>query len=380
MKRNIENTDNCFGCFLCEAVCPKKCIEKTKSSDGFYFPTVIDDRCVECGKCLSVCPINQEWGNKPLEIVGVRHNNYSVLKNSTSGGAFTAITDWIIRNNGVVFGASFDDTYTVVHTCASDYEGRDRMRGAKYVKSDTMGIFDQVEDALRNEKYVLFSGTPCQVAAVKSFCKSKKLSQEQLFTVDLICHGAPSPGIFADYIRLVKKKYGNLVSYTFRDKEIGWHGQNVTATFENGKKVNKGFVKYFSTLYFRSYITMECCSSCKYASWSRLGDITLGDFWGVEKHYPNYSDNQGVSLVMLNSERGKMLFDNVKENLSYWQTTEQECKQPNLLMPSTANKHKKMFHKIYNLTGFRMAYYSTIIFQFMDDVNSKVKQIMKKQP
>lgn len=377
MKRNIENTDNCFGCFLCEAVCPRKCIQKTKKSDGFYFPTVIDDSCVECGKCLSACPVNQEWGNKPLEIVGVRHNSFSVLKNSTSGGAFTAITDWIIGNNGVVFGASFDDKYQVVHTCASDYEGRDRMRGAKYVKSDTGGIYNQVEEALKKGKYVLFSGTPCQIAAVKSFCALKKLPQEQLITVDLICHGAPSPVIFADYLKILQKKYGNLVSYTFRDKEIGWHGQNVTAKFESGKKVNKGFVKYFSALYFRSYITMECCHSCKYSSLFRVGDITLGDFWGVEKYYSKYSDNQGVSLVMINSERGKFLFNNVKEHLSYWQTTDQECMQQNLIAPSTSNKYKKIFYKVYRLAGFRIAYYLTIILQFMDDVSSKVRQIMK---
>ena len=378
MKRNIESIDNCFGCFLCEAVCPKKCIQKTKTLDGFYLPTVINDSCIECGKCLSTCPIRQEWGNKPLEIMGVRHNDSSVLKNSTSGGAFTAITDWIIKNDGVVFGATFDNEYTVVHTCASDYEGRDRMRGAKYVKSDTIGVYGQVEEILKSGKYVLFSGTPCQVAAMNSFCKSKQLPREQLFTVDLICHGTPSPGIFADYIRILKKKYGPLVSYTFRDKEIGWHGQNVTARFESGKMVRTGFVKYFGALYSRSYITMDSCSSCKYASFSRVGDITLGDFWGVEKHYSNYSDNQGVSLVMINSERGKLLFDRVKENLNYWQTTENECVQPNLVAPSTANKHKKIFHKIYNFTGLRIAYYSTVVFQFMDDVRSKVKQITKK--
>lgn len=253
------------------------------------------------------------------------------------------------------------------------------MRGAKYVKSDTSGIYSQVEKALREGKYVLFSGTPCQVAAIKSFCKIKKLPQEQMITVDLICHGVPSPEIFADYLTLLKKKYGNLVSYTFRDKEIGWHGQNVTAKFESGKKVDKGFVKYFSTLYFRSYITMECCHSCKYSSLFRVGDITLGDFWGVEKYYLNYSDNQGVSLVMINSERGKILFNNVKESLTYWQTTEQECMQHNLIEPSSSNKHKKMFHKVYRLAGFRNAYYLTKIFQLMDDVGSKVKKIMKKQ-
>lgn len=378
MKRHIGDIDDCFGCFLCETVCPQKCIQKTKNANGFYFPDVTEECCIHCGKCVSVCPSKQQWGSKPLEFVGARYKNSDVLKNSTSGGVFTAITDWILSNNGVIFGATYDDQYTVVHTCASNYESRDKMRGAKYVKSETLGIFAQVEQAISQGRLVLFSGTPCQIAAIRSFCMLRKLSLEQIFTIDLICHGTPSPEIFSDYLRILQKKYGKIVSYTFRDKEVGWHGQNVTAKFESGKKVNKGLVTYFSTLYFRSYITMEYCHSCKYASLFRVGDITLGDFWGVEKYYPQYSDNQGVSLVMINSERGKLLFDAIKENLDYWQTTEHECLQQNLIAPSEPNKHKKTFYKFYRLLGFRGAYYFTRIFQFVDDVVSKIQRLRKK--
>ena len=377
MKNNITTIKNCSGCFLCEILCPKQCISKMKNNNGFFTPVVSEARCVECGLCLNVCPCTQKTGNKPIKIFGARNKNSEVLKKSTSGGAFTAVSDWVVSNNGIVFGAVFNDDFDVVHTYATNFEQRDKMRGAKYVKSDITEVYSRLEKFLSKGLNVLFCGTPCQVAAIKSFCVFKKLPVEKLVTIDLICHGTPSPVIFADYLKILQKKFGKLVSYTFRDKTIGWHGQNVTAVFENGKRMSKGFVKHFSTLYFRSYITMESCQSCKYASMIRNGDLTLGDFWGVEKYYKAFSDEKGVSLVMVNTDKGMDIFNKAKSNLEYWSTDENKCMQMNLMMPSSPNIHKNVFFGAYHAFGFSFAYHLTNVYQFIDILLSKFMAIIK---
>ncbi|MBR5451688.1 MAG: Coenzyme F420 hydrogenase/dehydrogenase, beta subunit C-terminal domain [Clostridia bacterium] len=378
MNKNIMQIEDCCGCFACGAVCPSACIEKKQTEKGFFVPHVNERECINCGKCIKVCPMLTDTRKSPKKIFAARHNDADVVKNSTSGGTFTCISSYIIGMGGVACGAVFNGDFDVIHICSDSISDRDRMRGSKYVKSDTSSIYNDVKANLLIGKTVLFSGTPCQVEAVKQFCNIEKLPTNNLYTVDIVCHGTPSPIMFRKHLEALQKKYGKITKYKFRDKNVGWRGQNVSIEFEGGKVLNEKAAKVFSRLYFNSYITMPSCHSCKYSSIKRVGDITLGDFWGVEKFKPELSDNKGVSLVMVNTPKGEIIMENIAGELSLWEANENLCMQPNLKAPTGPNKNKDKFYKIYTKYGFKWAIIATNIWGFTNKIKAKLSLIIKK--
>lgn len=221
---------------------------------------------------------------KPI-VYGARIKDNKILENSTSGGLFTAVSDLIIKNGGVVCGAIYDSNYEVKHVITNSKDIRDKMRGAKYVQSDMGNVISEILSNLKENRVVLFSGTPCQVVAVKNVAKAKKLDSN-LITMDIICHGVPSPQVFKKHIELIEQKYGLIKSYLFRDKKKGWRGQNVTIITEKGVVPDKD-AKIFTSLYFNSLIIRPSCFECPFSSVKREGDISIGDFWGISKEKMN---------------------------------------------------------------------------------------------
>lgn len=306
MKRNIERFKNhCCGCGLCQNICPKSAISMKKNVQGFLYPAVDQSKCVECGLCVKSC-VFQDTGspgrngiNKPLA-VAFKHQNAAVREQSQSGGAFTAISDLVLHNGGVVYGCELVDFCTAFHTRAENREERNRQRGSKYIQSDLFGIYAAIQADLQSGKQVLFSGTPCQVAAVKSFFQNADTSN--LLLVDLLCNGVGSPGLWAAYLESIGKQHGGKITgVVFRNKtDFGWSRHVETVFFEDGKQDST----VFKTLY-NSHIAMRRdCASCIYKTVDRQGDISIGDCWGVKTELPDFYDESGVSLVLVNTEKG----------------------------------------------------------------------------
>lgn len=287
---------------------------------------------------------------KPI-VYGARIKDNKILENSTSGGLFTAVSDLIIKNGGVVCGAIYDSNYEVKHVITNSKDIRDKMRGAKYVQSDMGNVISEILSNLKENRVVLFSGTPCQVVAVKNVAKAKKLDSN-LITMDIICHGVPSPQVFKKHIELIEQKYGLIKSYLFRDKKKGWRGQNVTIITEKGVVPDKD-AKIFTSLYFNSLIIRPSCFECPFSSVKREGDISIGDFWGISKEKNEFDDNLGISQVMLNSKKGIEIFNDIKKDLEFFEVKTDSFIQPNMQKPTLKNECSNSFWNKYYKKGLK---------------------------
>jgi len=286
--------------------------------------------------------------NKTI-VYGVRIKDSGILKKSTSGGIFTALSDRIIEDGGVVCGAVFTSDYEVKHVVSNSKKIRDNMRGAKYVQSNMKDAIPDIIKSLENKCMVLFTGTPCEVSAIKKIAAIKKLDK-RLITVDIICHGVPSPNLFKEHISMITKKYGTVKAYIFREKKKGWRGQNVTVITERGFVPDED-AKLFSSLYFNSLIIRPSCHNCKFASIKREGDITIGDFWGISHENTAYDDNVGISQVIINTEKGKQLFDKVKKDIEFFEVMSDSYIQPNMIKPTQRSIIADTFWKTYKRKG-----------------------------
>lgn len=271
--------------------------------------------------------------NSPLFAYAVKHKS-DVRMKSSSGGMFTALSDYILDNNGKVYGADFDDNMKLRHTAASTNEARDRMRGAKYIQSDISNVLNDIKTDLKNNLPVLFVGTPCQVSAVK-----KNISEnENLYTVDLICHGAPAPEVWEKFIAYVQKKYSKKAIYfSFRNKDIAWRKYSGRVIFEDGSTAeNTSLLNAYTELFSYDLLMRDACEKCPFADIFRVGDVTIGDFWGIENVLPQIDDNKGVSAVLVNTEKGEKLFNLAKNDLEIYEVKPEQiaARQPNLSKPS----------------------------------------------
>lgn len=313
------NLRNCTGCRACEQICPRHCISMRPDPDGFLYPHIDTDRCVKCGLCEKYCPIHDSVkrnGEKP-DVFAVWLKDAEKLRKSSSGGAFTALAEKTIRSGGAVFGSAFDPDMAARHICVRKEEDLSSLKGSKYVQSDTGNTFTQAKMLLEQNIPVLYSGTPCQISGLKHFLNR---DYENLMTVDLVCHGVPSPLFFRKYIRWKERKmHGKSVSFSFRDKsDAGW-GLVASASFQNQGKIKaERFTPYqdpYYSFFLDGLIYRECCYRCPYALPRREGDFTAGDFWGIEHFYPEIPIESGVSLLMANTGKARRTLPELKESL-----------------------------------------------------------------
>lgn len=356
--------EKCSGCFACDNVCPVDAITMKEDEEGFLYPKINQDICIDCGICRSVCPfqqiISQEIVNKPFDgrVYGVRHKKEGVLKSSTSGGLFTALTDYLLRvHQGkiAIYGAVYKENFEVVHSRGTTKEERNAMRGSKYVKSNTKETYKQIEKDIKDGFYVLFSGTGCEVAGLTQFLQWKKLDMQKVYMVDIICHGTPSPKLWRDYLQSIQKKE-KLIEYSFRDKTRGWHGFQVKAGYESGKvKKNTPCNFTFAHLFGTGVSLRPSCYACPYTKTKRESDIMLGDYWGVEKVLPTLNDNKGVSLTILSTDKGKELYDAVakdRECIESYEVKIEDAMQYNLKAPTPKPQQRELFFKEYEQYGY----------------------------
>lgn len=344
----------CSGCGLCEHLCPKNAITMVEK-DGFLYPNVNENTCVYCGVCVKLCPVNSEklTESNCIEAFAVKHKDSNVIFNSSSGGIFTALSDKILENNGYIIGADFDDDMNLVHTTTSTTEGRDRMRGSKYIQSNTVGIYKAIRDLLNEDKPILFTGTPCQAAAVRKAFPNK----DNLYIVDIICHGVPSPEVWKKYVEFIEKKYKKkLTFFSFRNKSLsGWRKYSAKLTFDDKTEIlHNDYTGSFIELFRYDVCLRPSCTECNFTSMNRQGDITIGDFWGIENTIPEISDNKGISAVMINTEKGKRLFEQIKDKINVYPTTQKDIakKQPNLSVSSSYSNKASSFKQDLNNMPF----------------------------
>lgn len=352
----INNPADCCGCTACASICNHDAITMKPDSLGFLYPEVDKEKCVDCGLCEKVCAFNDNYDtslnlDKPLAY-GARHKDMNEVETSRSGAAFIAISDYILEQGGVVYGAGYTDHFRVVHKRATTKEERDEFKGSKYVQSDMTGVFRQVKQDLRDGLTVLFSGTPCQTSGLNSYI-GKRL-RENLFLVDIVCHGVPSPYMWRDYIAYLEKKQGSpIVWVNFRDKQkYGWAAHHETFKFKMGGKMS------FTYLFYKHIMFRKSCGNCHFTNTKRPSDITIADFWGWEKTNPNFNaDNKGCSLVVLNTEKGRKLFEAVHDRLNTMPAKLEDCLQPNMMHPSEIHPRREKFEEEYAKKGFKYVYF-----------------------
>lgn len=353
----IQNPADCCGCTACASICTHDAITMKPDALGFLYPEVDKEKCVDCGLCEKVCAFNDHYDTslnlEPPLAYGARHKDMNEVETSRSGAAFIAISDYILEEGGVVYGAGYTDHFRVVHKRATTKEERDEFKGSKYVQSDMTGVFRQVKKDLRDGLTVLFSGTPCQTSGLNSYV-GKRL-REKLFLVDIVCHGVPSPYMWRDYIAYLEKKQGSpIVWVNFRDKQkYGWAAHHETFKFKNG-----GGKMSFTFLFYKHIMFRKSCGKCHFANTKRPSDITIADFWGYKKNNPPFGDdNKGLSLVLCNTEKGKKLFESAKAKLLVFPVSIENCLQPNLKQPSELHPKRDVFEQDYKNKGFEYVYY-----------------------
>lgn len=321
---DIVKRESCYGCMSCSQVCPVKCIEKAADEEGFYIPILNKSKCIKCQKCMQVCPALQENDVKKIEKVFAAINkDGGVLEKSTSGGVFSVLANLVISSQGIVYGAAFDADNKVIHVAVDKIDEIPKLQGSKYVQSDMSSVYASVQSELNKERLILFTGTPCQNAALALFL-GKKYSN--LFCVDFICHGIPSPLLLSQYLKFInfkKNKKGlPLENINFRSKNISWQKPTVLISCEKRKiyqKQNKRDPYYIA---FQSDNCLRySCYNCKYRGGKRYSDLTISDFWGVEKVGVKLFDKLGVSAVFINTESGELFFEKMKKYLYYEETS-----------------------------------------------------------
>lgn len=380
---NINITKKCMGCMACIEACPHKCINKKEDERGFTSAFVGNEKeCTHCGICVSVCPVHNNVMQENQYVMGGRVKEEKILYKSTSGGLFYTLAKQFLKDEGVVCGAIFDDWFVVKHVVVDSIDNSfllKKMQGAKYVQSDTSGLFVKILQYLRENRKVLFSGTPCQVSAVKNFVNKFAVDKSNyLFCIDIMCHGVPSPGLFKEYVLLLEQKYGKINNIYFRDKRIGWRGQNASIDIDNFDSKTDSFINSYEKLYFSSLITRESCHECSYAKLTRAGDITIGDLWGVEKINPLFDDNKGCSLIMVNSNKGEKLVNGIQDHMSLFPIYSDEYVQPNMLYPTKESAYKEMFWRWYKKLGYEKSYKKIYIYFKYKNRIRNIKQCIKK--
>lgn len=374
---SIDVKEKCCGCTACINSCPKKCIEMEKDEEGFLYPKVSKEKCINCGLCEKVCPIlnkKEELQEKTLAYA-VYAKADEIRNNSSSGGTFSLIANKILSQGGYVCGCAFDNDFKVEHILIDDISEIKDIRGSKYVQSDLKDSFTKIKELLEAEKKVLFSGTPCQIEGLKMFLRKP---YDNLFLIDIVCHGAPSPMVWEQYKTYQEEKFSSSISYvSFRDKKYGWKDYRVKLDFNNGQTyLTRNWDDIYIKSYIKDLISRPACYECNFRKWHRESDITLGDFWGIEHALPEWNDDKGVSLVMVHSEKGSKMLNSLLEQIEIKDVTKEAAIQYNksIILSNGKPRDREKFFKTLDKEG-----YSAVIKKYVNDsFRDKLKNLSKR--
>lgn len=381
----LPDKEKCCGCTACQNICVHNAITMVPDNLGFKYPRINKSACIECGLCIRVCAFNNCYDSDrnfaQPKVYAVRHKNEQEIETSRSGGAFIAFSDFVLKEGGVIYGAGYTDHFRISHKRAVTKEQRNEFKGSKYVQSDLNTVFLQIKADLNNGLKVLFSGTPCQTAGLKSYIGENKSAN--LYLIDIICHGTPSPYLWRDYLNYTEQKFNQkIIHVNFRDKSLGWSAHKESFIFENGRKI---ITDIWEKLFYQHIMLRPSCGNCPYTNINRPSDITLGDFWGWEKTDAAFnSDNKGCSLVLINTKKGERLFSAGSNDFTYVESDILRCMQPNLQRPTLLSDSSEEFVRNYTEGGFEtvIARYGSvrkrrIFVNFLKRALNRLKQIFK---
>lgn len=341
--------EKCYGCSACKDICPTNAIEMKADKEGFLYPVTDKEKCTNCGLCSKACirkhPNLVKYEEQYPKAYTTYHIDLNQRLNSSSGAVFPSLARYAIEERkGVVVGVRYDENMKVISDIADNMEDAKAFSGSKYVKSDFQGIFPKVKGLLKEGRFVLYSGLPCECAALRSYLRK---DYENLLISELVCHAAPSPKVFRKYVEYLNKKYDSKVTnIIFRNKNNGWRigDANMIITFENGKTETHRSVE---DPYFRAFLDeftiRSSCTNCKYTYLNRAGDITLGDCWGVSKAAPELFDNKGVSMLLVNNSKAMEVWDNVKNQFEIKENSAKEIFYKNHVKPSKDKRSRTAF-------------------------------------
>lgn len=338
----ITPKENCCGCTACFNVCPQKCISMVENSEGFYYPKIDTSKCIQCKKCQKVCPENAPSTTTKTMPYWAMSQNPEQQKSSSSGGMFSVIAEHFLANNGVVCGAEYDENQNVNHIIIEDKSQLDALKKSKYIQSNLNQCFSKIQDYLTSDRPVFFTGTPCQTAGLKSYLNK---DYDKLFCADIVCHGVPSKKVFDKYINdtFENKK---LSSVNFRDKSTGWKDYRLKFNFTNGESA---FMKREECLYFMGFVNnlflRSSCYNCKFKIDNSKSDITLGDYWGVDKLNSKIDNDCGTSLVLAHTKKGEEILNILKDKISSDKinNTDYLKYNPSILKSADYNNKRKEF-------------------------------------
>lgn len=366
----ITDKSKCCGCTACTSICPKHCIKMEEDEEGFLYPVVDSNKCVDCGMCEKVCPVlyPQKKNEVPLVYAAI-NNDESIRMQSSSGGIFTLIAESVLDCGGVVFGACFDKNWNVVHDYTETKEGLARFRGSKYVQSNLGNTFSQAKSFLDAGRKVMFTGTPCQIAGLKNFLRK---SYDNLVTVDVVCHGVPSPAVWKEYlIQSIKNIYKNLSlseeslelknviqNISFRSKEKGWKNYHVAIEYVNGERES---IPFYQNLYMNAFLSdfalRPSCFACPAKLDQMQGDITLADCWGVDKLKPEIDDDKGCGLILVHNPVVWKQYGEVNSVVKYPLDLSDVMKyNPMIAVSTTAPVNRILFFDLLSRIGLKKSY------------------------
>lgn len=337
MSIRLTKKADCCGCGACAQSCPKNCISMEPDSEGFLYPKVDETQCVNCGLCEKVCPIlfKQKPDSIKVAAYAAYTTNNELREKSSSGGIFSLLAQEILNRGGTVAGAAFAADFSVRHILVETDAELDRLRGSKYVQSRMEDTYVQIRDLLKQGRPVLFTGVACQIAGLKAFLGRE---YENLYTVDVLCHGVPSPKVWAHYRREQAQIHGKtLEEVSFRDKRKGWRHFSMALNFAEGVEYcRSGAEDTYLRVFLRDLCLRPSCHSCRFKDFPRLSDLTIGDAWGIERHMPDLDDDYGTSVVLVNSEKGMGLWNAVADNAVSRQG------ELDVLLPKSADSRKSV--------------------------------------
>lgn len=347
--------EQCTGCAACAFVCPRNCITMQPDLKGFLCPSIDSRTCIKCGACERVCPCISPISkySLPNKVYAARSRKEDKRLNSSSGGIATVLAETYIQNGGIVYGAAFDANLNVKHVRVTDSEGVKKIQGSKYVQSDVQQIYPEIKQDLKTGNNVLVFGTPCQIAAIKSIFGN----QDKLLLCDLVCHSAPSPKLFDEHIWSIEADGKKVIDYRFRDKAFGWSYNLNRILYQDGsEELHSYWNQCYKRLFLLGLTARESCYSCPYADCRRVGDITLGDYWGIEKVTDQFSDDQGVNVVLINTEKALLVFESfLRQKTEYTETALEDALQKHLIMPCEKSPQVDAFWECYQKTSYRTA-------------------------
>lgn len=361
--KNLITKKECCGCGACEQVCPAECITLKEDSEGFLYPEVDRAICISCDRCVQVCPAvshkEKKAGEMKPKAYGGWHKDNAVRAKSSSGGAFTAVAEYVIREGGIVYGCAWNEHMEAVHVGVEKTDDLELLRGSKYVQSKTGFAYQEVKTYLETGRKVLFTGTPCQAAGLHSFLGKR---YDNLYVMDFICHGVPSRKVFRRYIGNMERKYGSKVNaYHFRNKDHGWKQSGIQLGpgigFEDGTCVRKypAFMDPYMNAFLDDVCLRPSCYTCGFKDGLKdYADLTVADFWGVNKVSRALNDGKGTSLLVVHNVRMKELLDTISDRFYFEEVDFDQAIRRNqsLLCSARLNPHREKFYEELEVKGW----------------------------